>query len=295
MSALPPVFRRGNRQLRVVGRSSLFPSGHPESVGHTVCRSQRIGKEPTAPSTASRHLSASACAPLASSAIARQCEAVLRTNIAAAGATNQITVGPGRTAVVVDRHPSVQGASDPGLRSMRRDDAQPPQGELHATESSCGKGDGFALPFTGHCFTRDGAGPGQAAEHRRHHGRRHRHVEHRRVPPRPDGRAHPEHRPTGQPGHDVHRLLRRGQLHGRARQLHHRRAAHPHRHDHGRPGRLADRYPGAGGDHRHRAQGHGLRHRPVRQRCANSTPSSTAPGAASSPPWWPPGAGRGTR
>ena len=29
-------------------------------------------------------------------------------------------------------------------------------------------------------------------------------------------------------GHDVHRLLRRGKLHGGARQLHHRRAAHPH-------------------------------------------------------------------
>jgi hypothetical protein len=26
-------------------------------------------------------------------------------------------------------NPSVQGARDPGLRSMRRDDAQPPQGE----------------------------------------------------------------------------------------------------------------------------------------------------------------------
>ena len=48
-------------------------------------------------------------------------------------------------------------------------------------------------------------------------------------------------------------------------QLHHRRAADPHRHDHGRPGRLADRHPGAGGDHRHRAQVDGLRHRPVRQ------------------------------
>ena len=37
--------------------------------------------------------------------------------------------------------------------------------------------------------------------------------------------------------HAVHRLLRRGELHGRPRQLHHRRAADPHGHDHGRPGR----------------------------------------------------------
>ena len=33
------------------------------------------------------------------------------------------------------------------------------------------------------------AGTCQAAQHRRHHGRRHRHVEHRRLPPRHDGRA----------------------------------------------------------------------------------------------------------
>ena len=35
----------------------------------------------------------------------------------------------------------------------------------------------------------------------------------------------------------VHRLLRRSQLHGRSRQLHHRPIAHPHRNDHRRPGR----------------------------------------------------------
>ena len=37
-------------------------------------------------------------------------------------------------------------------------------------------------------------------------------------------------------GHAVHGLLRRGELHGRSRQLHHRRTADPHRHDHRRPG-----------------------------------------------------------
>ena len=33
----------------------------------------------------------------------------------------------------------------------------------------------------------------------------------------------------------VHRLLRRGKLHSGSRELHHRRTADPHRHDHGRP------------------------------------------------------------
>ena len=66
-------------------------------------------------------------------------------------------------------------------------------------------------------------------------------------------------------GHAVHRLLRRGELHGGPRELHHRRAADPHRHDHGRPGRRHRRAAGGGADHRHGAQGHGLRHRPVRQ------------------------------
>ena len=41
-------------------------------------------------------------------------------------------------------------------------------------------------------------------------------------------------RPAGGGG-ALHRLLRRGQLHGRPGELHHWRAADPHRHDHGRP------------------------------------------------------------
>ena len=48
-----------------------------------------------------------------------------------------------------------------------------------------------------------------------------------------------EPRPAGLPGDAVHRLLRRGELHGRACQLHHRPAPHPHRHDDRRPGGLA--------------------------------------------------------
>ena len=84
-----------------------------------------------------------------------------------------------------------------------------------------------------------------AAEHPRHHGRRHRLVEHRRLQPGHHGRADAAPRPDGQRGHALHRLLRRGELHRRPRQLHHRRDPDPHRHDHGRPGRRADRHPGA--------------------------------------------------
>ncbi len=74
-----------------------------------------------------------------------------------------------------------------------------------------------------------------------------------------------EPRQARQGRHAVHRLLRRGKLHGGSRQLHHRRAADPHRHDHGRPGRRLDRPAGRGGDHRDGLEVDGLRHRPVRQ------------------------------
>ena len=93
-----------------------------------------------------------------------------------------------------------------------------------------------------------------AAEHHLHHGRRHRLVQHRRLPPGHHGGPDAESRPARCRGHALHRLLRRGELHGGPRQLHHRRAPDPHRLDDGRPGRLADRHAGAGADHRHRAQ-----------------------------------------
>ena len=106
---------------------------------------------------------------------------------------------------------------------------------------------------------------GQAAQHHHDHGRRHRLVQHRRLQPGHHGGQDAEPRPAGGRGHALHRLLRRGELHGGARQLHHRRAADPHGPDDGRPGRFADRHAGAGADHRHGAEGDGLRHRPVRQ------------------------------
>jgi hypothetical protein len=46
--------------------------------------------------------------------------------------------------------------------------------------------------------------------------------------------------------HVVHRLLRRGKLHDGSRELHHRRAADPHQHDHGRPGRCIGRFASDG-------------------------------------------------
>ena len=105
----------------------------------------------------------------------------------------------------------------------------------------------------------------EEAEHRLHHGRRHRHLEHRRLPPRHDGRADAEPRQARQGGHAVHRLLRRGELHGGPRGVHHRRVADPHRHDDGRPGRGQDRAARRGLHDRHGAQGPGLRHGAVRQ------------------------------
>ena len=74
-----------------------------------------------------------------------------------------------------------------------------------------------------------------------------------------------EPRQAHQRGHVVHRLLRRGELHGGSRQLHHRRIAHPHGYDHGRPGGRVSRPARRGQHHRHRAQSAGLRDRSIRQ------------------------------
>ena len=109
------------------------------------------------------------------------------------------------------------------------------------------------------------ADAGQQAQHRRHHGRRRRHLEHRRLSPRHDGRPHAEPGQNRQGRHAVHRLLRRGELHRRARGLRHRHVARPHRHDHCRAGRFASRHAGHGTHHRHGAQVDGLCHRTVRQ------------------------------
>ena len=51
------------------------------------------------------------------------------------------------------------------------------------------------------------------------------------LPPRPDGRRDAQHRSHRQRRCDLHALLRRAELHGRAYGLHHRHAAGPRRHD----------------------------------------------------------------
>ena len=50
---------------------------------------------------------------------------------------------------------------------------------------------------------------GPQAEHPRHLRRRHRHLQHQRLQPRPDGLPDAQHRPHRQGRRDVHRLLRR--------------------------------------------------------------------------------------
>ena len=77
---------------------------------------------------------------------------------------------------------------------------------------------------------------GKRAEHSRHHGRRYRLVQHRRLSPRHHVGQDAEPRQARSRGHALHRLLRRGELHRRACQLHNRRDPDANRLDHGRPG-----------------------------------------------------------
>ena len=76
-----------------------------------------------------------------------------------------------------------------------------------------------------------GAGGGGEAQHPLHHGRRHRLDAAEHLPPRPDGRRDAQHRPPRRGRRDVHRLLRRAELHRRAQRLLHRHAPAAHRHD----------------------------------------------------------------
>ena len=76
-----------------------------------------------------------------------------------------------------------------------------------------------------------GAGGGREAEHPLHHGRRHRLDAAVDLPPRPDGRGDAEHRPHRPGRRDVHRLLRRAELHRRAQRLLHRHESAARRHD----------------------------------------------------------------
>ena len=75
------------------------------------------------------------------------------------------------------------------------------------------------------------------AQHPRHHGRRRRLVQHQRLPSGHHVREDAEPRQARRRRHDVHRLLRRGQLHGGPGELHHRRDSAAHGPDDRRPGR----------------------------------------------------------
>ena len=103
------------------------------------------------------------------------------------------------------------------------------------------------------------------AQHPRHLGRRHRPVQRQRLQQRHDGLPHAQHRPDRRGGRALHRLVRPAELHRRARRLHHRPVADPHRPDQGRPARRARGHEGRGSDHRRAAAPARLRHRPVRQ------------------------------
>ena len=92
---------------------------------------------------------------------------------------------------------------------------------------------GVATPAQAH-NPRDAAAG--TAQHRRHHGRRHRLVKHRRLPSGHDVRTTPNLDKHGDRGHALHRLLRGTELHCRPRELHYRRIADPYRNDHGRTG-----------------------------------------------------------
>ena len=74
----------------------------------------------------------------------------------------------------------------------------------------------------------------QEAEHPGHLRRRHRPVEHQRLHDGPDGLPDAQYRPDRQGRHDLHRLLRRAELHGGPVDLHHRPVHASHRPQQGR-------------------------------------------------------------
>ena len=107
--------------------------------------------------------------------------------------------------------------------------------------------------------------PDSQAEHSRHLGRRHRHLEPELLQPRHDGLLHAQHRPDRRRGNAFHRFLRRAELHGGPVVVHHRPERLPHRHEQGRDARRGCRSAEGGPDDRRAAQAAGLRDRPVRQ------------------------------
>ena len=95
---------------------------------------------------------------------------------------------------------------------------------------------------------RAGVGAAAEAQHPRHHGRRHRLLEHQRLQPRHDGLPHAQHRPHRQRRRDLHRLLRPAILHRRPRRVHHRPEPDAHRASESRPAGSEGRAVGEGPD-----------------------------------------------
>ena len=105
----------------------------------------------------------------------------------------------------------------------------------------------------------------EQAQHPHDHGRRHRLAERERLQPRDDGLPDAQHRPHRAGGRALHRLVRRAELHRRARRLRHRPVADPHRTDQGRAAGGGHRPAGRRPLRRRGAEVARLRHRPVRQ------------------------------
>ncbi len=95
------------------------------------------------------------------------------------------------------------------------------------------------------------------AEHPRHLRRRHRPIEYQRLYPRAGRIPDPEYRQHRVRGHDVHRLLRREQLHRGPLVVHHRSKPAAHGPLEGRRARRARRAAEAGHHHRGSVEGFG--------------------------------------
>ena len=117
------------------------------------------------------------------------------------------------------------------------------------------------------------------AEHSRHHGRRCRLVQYRRLSPGHHVGQDAESRQARRRRHALHRLLRRGKLHRRPRQFHHRANSAAHRSDHGRPGRRRCRHARRVRDNRAPAEIDGLCDRAVRQEPSRRLEQVSADGA----------------
>ena len=89
----------------------------------------------------------------------------------------------------------------------------------------------MSLSLSGPASTPAVAQTAAETKHPLHHGRRHRLDAAEHLPSRADGRRDAQHRPHRTRGRQVHALLRRAELHGRAQRLLHRHEPAAHGHD----------------------------------------------------------------